>query len=325
MASDDQGHPGAGRGGRVRPQQARQLTDRAKRLGAKGLVWLKVGEAGALESPVAKFLSADGAGRRREPRSGLRPATCCCWWPTSGRPPARCSASCATTSAGRPCTRARTGSCGWSTSRCSSACPRTGRPKPAHHPFTRPHPDDVDKLESDPMHVRSRAYDLVLNGWELGSGSIRIHEPELQQRVFDLLGIGAEEAHRRFGFFLTPFRYGAPAARRLRLRARPPDGDPRRRGEHPRGHRLPEDPVRLGPDDPLAHAGRPEAARRARPPRPPAPHLSSPPTHFPHHHDRWCASPRQGRVKCPQRSPMAGGVMDLEDSAGAPGRTRSAG
>jgi aspartyl-tRNA synthetase len=60
------------------------------------------------------------------------------------------------------------------------------------------------------MSVRSLAYDLVLNGWELGSGSIRIHEPELQQRVFDLLGIDEEEANRRFGFFLTPFQYGAP-------------------------------------------------------------------------------------------------------------------
>jgi aspartyl-tRNA synthetase len=60
------------------------------------------------------------------------------------------------------------------------------------------------------MGVRSLAYDLVLNGWELGSGSIRIHEPALQQRVFDLLGINEEEANRRFGFFLTPFRYGAP-------------------------------------------------------------------------------------------------------------------
>jgi aspartyl-tRNA synthetase len=60
------------------------------------------------------------------------------------------------------------------------------------------------------MDVRSLAYDLVLNGWELGSGSIRIHEPALQQRIFDLLGIGEEEANQRFGFFLTPFRYGAP-------------------------------------------------------------------------------------------------------------------
>src|SRR3546814_17848480 len=60
------------------------------------------------------------------------------------------------------------------------------------------------------MSVRSKAYDLVLNGWELGSGSIRIHESALQQRVFDLLGIDEEEAQRRFGFFLTPFGYGAP-------------------------------------------------------------------------------------------------------------------
>jgi len=58
--------------------------------------------------------------------------------------------------------------------------------------------------------VRSIAYDLVLNGWELGSGSIRIHEPELQRRVFTALGISAEEAERKFGFFLNPFDYGAP-------------------------------------------------------------------------------------------------------------------
>jgi aspartyl-tRNA synthetase len=85
-----------------------------------------------------------------------------------------------------------------------------GHPKPAHHPFTQPNPADVDRLETDPMSVRSRAYDLVLNGWELGSGSIRIHEPELQQRVFNVLGISPEDAQKRFGFFLNPFRYGAP-------------------------------------------------------------------------------------------------------------------
>ena len=86
----------------------------------------------------------------------------------------------------------------------------TGKPKPGHHPFTQPHPDDVDRLETDPMSVRSQAYDLVLNGWELGSGSIRIHQPELQARIFDLLGISAEEQQRKFGFFLNPFKYGAP-------------------------------------------------------------------------------------------------------------------
>jgi aspartyl-tRNA synthetase len=86
----------------------------------------------------------------------------------------------------------------------------TGRPKPGHHPFTRPHPDDVDKIETEPLSVRSIAYDLVLNGWELGSGSIRIHEADLQRRVFLALGISDEEAERKFGFFLNPFDYGAP-------------------------------------------------------------------------------------------------------------------
>jgi aspartyl-tRNA synthetase len=85
-----------------------------------------------------------------------------------------------------------------------------GRPIPAHHPFTMPHPDDIEKLESDPLSVRSQAYDLVLNGWELGSGSVRIHRADIQQRVFSLLGIDPEEAQARFGFLLDAFRYGAP-------------------------------------------------------------------------------------------------------------------
>jgi aspartyl-tRNA synthetase len=85
-----------------------------------------------------------------------------------------------------------------------------GRPQPAHHPFTMPHPDDLDHLESDPLAARSQAYDLVLNGWELGSGSVRIHRPDIQQRVFDVLGIAPAEAQRRFGFLLDAFRFGAP-------------------------------------------------------------------------------------------------------------------
>jgi aspartyl-tRNA synthetase len=79
-----------------------------------------------------------------------------------------------------------------------------------HHPFTSPHPRDLDKLESDPGAVRARAYDVVLNGTELGGGSIRIHDSELQSRMFRALGIGAEEAEARFGFFLEALRYGAP-------------------------------------------------------------------------------------------------------------------
>ncbi len=79
-----------------------------------------------------------------------------------------------------------------------------------HHPFTSPDPRDLDKLESDPGAVRARAYDVVLNGVELGGGSIRIHDPRLQSRVFRLLGIEEEEARARFGFLLEALRFGAP-------------------------------------------------------------------------------------------------------------------
>jgi len=79
-----------------------------------------------------------------------------------------------------------------------------------HHPFTSPKEEDTDKLESDPKSVKARAYDLVLNGNEIGGGSIRIHTPELQQRMFTLLGIDEEEAEEKFGFLLDAFKYGAP-------------------------------------------------------------------------------------------------------------------
>ncbi|MGE5235364.1 MAG: aspartate--tRNA ligase [Acidobacteriota bacterium] len=80
----------------------------------------------------------------------------------------------------------------------------------SHHPFTSPRPEDVEKLISDPGAVRARAYDVVMDGVELGGGSIRIHEPQLQQRVFNALGIHEQEARHKFGFLLEAFRYGAP-------------------------------------------------------------------------------------------------------------------
>lgn len=79
-----------------------------------------------------------------------------------------------------------------------------------HHPFTAPNPDDIEKMDSDPAAVRSRAYDLVLNGYEIGGGSIRINNRELQKKMFELLGIGADEAQERFGFLLDAFKYGVP-------------------------------------------------------------------------------------------------------------------
>jgi aspartyl-tRNA synthetase len=88
--------------------------------------------------------------------------------------------------------------------------PEEGRWFAMHHPFTSPDPRDLDLLETDPGAVRARAYDVVLNGLELGGGSIRMHDPALQSRVFQVLGIGPEEAQARFGFFLEALRYGAP-------------------------------------------------------------------------------------------------------------------
>lgn len=88
--------------------------------------------------------------------------------------------------------------------------PQTGDPVPTRHPFTAPVAQDVERLEEEPAAVRLRAYDLVCNGVELGSGSIRINEPELQRRVFRAIGMSAEEADRKFGFMLEAFRFGAP-------------------------------------------------------------------------------------------------------------------
>ena len=79
-----------------------------------------------------------------------------------------------------------------------------------HHPFTSPRIEDLDRLEAEPAAIRARAYDIVLNGTELGGGSIRIHQPEVQRRVFKLLGLDDAEAEQKFGFLLEALRYGAP-------------------------------------------------------------------------------------------------------------------
>jgi len=79
-----------------------------------------------------------------------------------------------------------------------------------HHPFTSPLDEDMDKLERDPANIRAKAYDLVLNGSEIGGGSIRIHDSAMQRRIFSLLNISDEEARLRFGFFLEALEYGTP-------------------------------------------------------------------------------------------------------------------
>ena len=79
-----------------------------------------------------------------------------------------------------------------------------------HHPFTSPHESDLGVLEKEPLKVRAKAYDLVLNGVEIGGGSIRIHDLELQKRIFKILGLSSKEVTEKFGFFLEALTFGAP-------------------------------------------------------------------------------------------------------------------
>ena len=190
------------------------LTDEAKSFGAKGMVWMKVsaGESGglSLDSPVAKFLSEPEQQALIEKMSaneGDLLLLIADEWHTTcevlgelrnrlGRPPVSQGPYKYLWVVDFPL--------------FVGVDDATGTPKTGHHPFCHPHPEDLPKLETEPMEVRAWAYDLVLNGWELGSGSIRIHDHALQQRVFSLLGIDEAEAEKRFGFFLNPFKYGAP-------------------------------------------------------------------------------------------------------------------
>ncbi|MBQ6654753.1 MAG: aspartate--tRNA ligase [Erysipelotrichaceae bacterium] len=85
-----------------------------------------------------------------------------------------------------------------------------GRYYSVHHPFTRPHDEDLDLLESDPLKVRSYAYDIVLNGYELGGGSLRIYDCDMQEKMFEILSLSKEEIENRFGFFIDALKYGTP-------------------------------------------------------------------------------------------------------------------
>jgi len=189
------------------------LTDRARALGAKGLAWFRVtsGDSGALalDSPLDRFLS-DGE------RSGLLSAT------GAGdgdlvlvvadeyRLASTVLGHLRVDLGGRPVSEGPYRYLWVVDFPMFDGVDDAGHPMAAHHPFTMPHAEDIDRLESDPASVRSQAYDLVLNGWELGSGSVRIHRADIQSRVFSVLGIGADEAEARFGFLLGAFRYGAP-------------------------------------------------------------------------------------------------------------------
>jgi aspartyl-tRNA synthetase len=184
------------------------LTEQAKALGAKGLAWFRVGGDG-LDSPLVRFLSeAEAASIRGVDGAEVgdlvlvvadEHALACrvlgalrlaLGAPPVSEPPYRYL---------------------WVTEfPMFEGLDDDGNPIAAHHPFTMPHPEDLALMESDPLRVRSQAYDLVLNGWELGSGSVRIHRADIQAQVFRSLGISDEEAESRFGFLMGAFKYGAP-------------------------------------------------------------------------------------------------------------------
>lgn len=186
--------------------QMDRLTDRAKELGAKGLVWVVGEEDGSLRSPVAKFLSAQELDALRTTldlgAGDVALIAADGEWRTVATVLGQLRLD-----LGRPTdhdalaplfvvdfpTFEPTSDGGWAAS---------------HHPFTAPR--DVEQMETDPASSISRAYDMVLNGSELGSGSVRIFDPEVQAKVFTVLGITVEEAETRFGWFLEGLRYGTP-------------------------------------------------------------------------------------------------------------------
>ena len=198
-------------GGVVRALRARgdfprgridKLEEKAKSLGAKGLAWAVV-EGDGWRSPIAKFLGEDEIARATEALQASegdlilfgadRPALV-----------ARVLGGLrADVAEGSP----EGHDCFWVVDFPMFEWSEDERRFDAlHHPFTSPSGD----LEADPGEWRSRAYDVILDGWELGGGSIRINTPQVQQRVFDALGIGPEEANERFGFLLEALTYGAP-------------------------------------------------------------------------------------------------------------------
>ncbi|NIA24744.1 MAG: aspartate--tRNA ligase [Gammaproteobacteria bacterium] len=180
------------------------LVERARQLGAKGLVWLIVEEAG-LRSPVAKFLSEDE-------QSGLIAEL----GATEGDLLLLAADTPRIASAVLGQLRIDLGapeghdelSFLWVTDFPVFEVGDGGTLAPAHHPFTAPL--DVDEMRNTPETAISQSYDLVLNGSELGSGSVRIHDPSVQRQVFEILGITDEDADRRFGWFVKGLRFGTP-------------------------------------------------------------------------------------------------------------------
>ena len=185
--------------------KADSLTERAKELGAKGLVWMVVEDDGSLRSPVAKFMSEaelDGIKSSFAAEPGDVILLAADRWKTAVEVLGGLRID-----LGRPDDHDELAFL-WVTDFPLFEETDDGSITFSHHPFTSP--ASVDEMQNNPNEALSNAYDAVLNGVELGSGSVRIHDPAIQRQVFDILGIDAETAERRFGWFLEALQYGTP-------------------------------------------------------------------------------------------------------------------
>ncbi len=187
------------------------LTEFAQKLGAKGLAWVKIKETGEWQSPIAKFFSSEER-KAIEDRLHSRPGDILFFGADTPQTVYRVLGELRLELAKR---RGLIQDKGfnfiWITDfPLLEFDEEEGRYTAIHHPFTAPKEDEIDLLESDPGKVRSRAYDLVLNGIEIGGGSIRIHQEHIQEKVFKALGISQDEAREKFGFLLEALSFGAP-------------------------------------------------------------------------------------------------------------------
>lgn len=195
--------------------QIEQLTELAKSFGAKGLAWIKV-EGGEWKSPIVKFFS-DAEKQSLVAKLGVEEGDLILFaageWQASCEILGRLRVHLAEllNKLGKLAIDPDAWNFLWVKDfPLFMKDPETGRLAAMHHPFTRPNAEDEQKMESDPMSVRAQAYDVVLNGMELGGGSIRIHEAALQKRMFNALQIPEETAQEQFGHLLKAFSFGAP-------------------------------------------------------------------------------------------------------------------
>jgi aspartyl-tRNA synthetase len=186
-----------------------ELTDHAKRAGAVGLAWFRITDERTLDGPLARHLSEIEAANLLE-ATDAQPGDLILAVADEYRTACEVLGTLRSTLGSPPVGEGPHRYVWVVDFPMFDGLGADGHPQAAHHPFTMPYPEDLPKLGTDPMGVRSQAYDLVLNGWELGSGSVRIHRSDIQSEVFSALGISDEEAEARFGFLLGAFRYGAP-------------------------------------------------------------------------------------------------------------------